>query len=108
MTARHIAALVVLWCGVGVVGFSAIGALIVREFADRLHFLSPAAVLGAPLVIIGVAIDSTPGRTMAKLIFIAVLLAASGPVTAVATARAGPQPSLEEIAQLETEHENAS
>ncbi|MFC5908873.1 monovalent cation/H(+) antiporter subunit G [Streptacidiphilus monticola] len=87
MTARHLAALVLLVPGCAALLLSAAGLLLLRDVYDRLHALAPASSLGAPLVVLALAVDTGPGRAAVKLLFTGVLIAAGGAVTTSALGR---------------------
>ncbi|PYC61039.1 hypothetical protein C7C46_33830, partial [Streptomyces tateyamensis] len=53
----------------------------------RLHALSPASSLGAPLISLALAVETGPGRGAAKLLVIGALLAVGGTVTTMAIGR---------------------
>ncbi|MFJ6216387.1 cation:proton antiporter [Streptomyces sp. NPDC092296] len=91
MTPRHLVALALLVCGIAVLLLSALALLVLPGPYARLHALSPAGSLGAPLVAVALAVDTGPGRAAVKLLFIAVLLAAGGAVTTMAIGRATAQ-----------------
>lgn len=78
---------VLLGAGVLVAVASAIGALVVRDVLDRLHFLSPVTSLAAPLVGVAMAVENGWSATTAGILFTVFLLALSGPVLASATGR---------------------
>lgn len=84
-----VVAAVLLAAGVGVIVVSAVGLLAGGALLDRLHHLTPASSVGAPLVVAALALgDDHPGRSTAKLLLIALLLTAGGPVVSMATGRA--------------------
>jgi multicomponent Na+:H+ antiporter subunit G len=85
--ARHIAALVCETGGTVVVVASALAALGMRHAYNRLHFLTPATSLGAPLIGVGLVLENGWGLTAGLDILIVVLLALSAPVLEAATAR---------------------
>ncbi|MQS16870.1 monovalent cation/H(+) antiporter subunit G [Streptomyces kaniharaensis] len=85
---RHVVALVLLCAGTAALLLAAAGLVVLPGPYLRLHALSPAATLGAPLVALALAVDTGPGRAAAKLLVIGLLLAAGGTVTTMAVARA--------------------
>ncbi len=87
MTPRHVVALVLLVAGTAVLLLAALGLLALPGTLARLHALAPATSLGAPLVVLGLAVDTGPGRAAVKLLVIGALLAVGGPVTAMAIGR---------------------
>ncbi|MFJ9847378.1 monovalent cation/H(+) antiporter subunit G [Kitasatospora sp. NPDC101155] len=87
MTGRHDVALVLLCAGTTALLLAALALVVLPGPYLRLHALSPAAALGAPLVALALALDTGPGRAAAKLLVIGLLLAAGGTVTTMAVAR---------------------
>ncbi|MCG6494212.1 monovalent cation/H(+) antiporter subunit G [Kitasatospora sp. A2-31] len=84
---RHTAALVLLCAGTAVLLLSAVALAVLPGPYLRLHALSPASTLGAPLVALALAVDTGPGRAALKLLVIGLLTAAGGTVTTMAVAR---------------------
>lgn len=78
---------VLLFCGVGVVVLSSFAALWLRGLFVRLHFLTPATTVGAPLIGIALGIANGWGLTTALILLTVFLLAFCGPVVEVATGR---------------------
>lgn len=72
--------------GTAALVLACLGASLARGGLVRLHYVSAAAVLGAPVLILGVLLHD-PGDWF-KLLLIASLLAGTSPVTSAATARA--------------------
>ncbi|MGW2250202.1 monovalent cation/H(+) antiporter subunit G [Kitasatospora sp. NPDC001660] len=87
MTGRHAVALVLLCAGTAALLLSTLALIVLPGPYLRLHALSPAAALGAPLVALALAVDTGPGRAAAKLLVIGLLLAVGGTVTTMAVAR---------------------
>lgn len=83
-----VAAAVLLWLGVAVLLLSCVGAVAARDVRDRLHHVALAAVVGAPLVALSLALTAGSWRSGLKLLLIAGLLIATAPATSAATARA--------------------
>ncbi|WP_225830048.1 monovalent cation/H(+) antiporter subunit G [Streptomyces sp. NK08204] len=83
----HVAALVCEAGGTVVVVASALAALGMRHSFTRLHFLTPATSLGAPLIGAGLVLENGWGLTAGLDILIVALLALSAPVLEAATAR---------------------
>ena len=77
--------------GIAVVVLTSLGALVLRGVYNRLHFLTPATSVGAPLIWIGLVILEGMGLTTGLALLIVVLLAVSGPVLEVATGRVAGQ-----------------
>jgi monovalent cation/proton antiporter MnhG/PhaG subunit len=88
MALRHLIALVLLVTGSAVLLLSACALLVLPAPYARLHALSPATSLGAPLIALALAVDTGPGRGAVKLLVIGALLAAGGPITTMAIGRA--------------------
>jgi multicomponent Na+:H+ antiporter subunit G len=87
MTA-HTIALVLVGLGCVVIALSVVGAVVVvDDVFVKLHFLTPVTSLGAPLVAVGLCVESGQPWVIAELLVIALLLALSGPVLESATAR---------------------
>lgn len=78
--------LVALGCAVTVL--AVIGAMIVPGGVFvRLHFLTPITSVGVPLVAVGLCVENGNPFAVAEMLFIALLVAASGPVLESATGR---------------------
>ena len=80
--------LIVMWLGVAAVVAAALGLLLVRDPADRLHLPSPMNTIGSVLVVLAVAVETGWGRAAVKDLLIALLLVGGGTVAASATAQA--------------------
>ncbi|MEU6172493.1 monovalent cation/H(+) antiporter subunit G [Streptantibioticus parmotrematis] len=91
MTPRHVCALVLLVAGIAVLLLSALGLVVLSRPYGRLHALTPATTLGAPLVCLALAVETGAGRAAVKLLIIGVLIAAGGSVTTMAVGRATAQ-----------------
>lgn len=87
MNVLHAVAVTCFGAGVAVVVLSGLGALRVRRVEDRLHYLSPATALGAPLVGLGLVIANGWGLTSANIALVCVLMAVTGPVLTSAALR---------------------
>lgn len=77
-----------LWCGVVVAVCSAVGMLLLRDPADRLHLTAPLNTAAGVLVPLAVAVQTGWGRAAVKDVFIALLLVGSGAVVTAATGQA--------------------
>ncbi|MEV8565514.1 monovalent cation/H(+) antiporter subunit G [Streptomyces sp. NPDC051322] len=77
--------------GTVVVIWSVLAALTVRRAYNRLHFVTPATSLGAPLIGVALGIENGWGLTTALDELIIVLLAITGPVLESATGRVAAQ-----------------
>lgn len=73
------------------VALGGVGLLAARDTALRLHYLTPASSLGAPLIVAALAVDAGWTRAAFKLVLIAVLLVGSGAITTSALGRAREQ-----------------
>lgn len=87
----HLCAQVLLGCGVAVLLLSALALVVLPGPYARLHALAPATSLGLPLIALALALETGAGRTAVKLLFIALLSAAAGPVTSMAIGRRAAQ-----------------
>jgi multisubunit Na+/H+ antiporter MnhG subunit len=83
-----VTALILLWAGVVVSVCAALGMLLVRDPADRLHLTSPLNTLGATLVAVAVAVETGWGRAAVKDLVIGLLLLGTGAVVSAATGQA--------------------
>ncbi|MFH9979079.1 cation:proton antiporter [Streptomyces sp. NPDC017179] len=91
MTPRHLTVLVLLWAGVGCMLLSAVAVLRLRGTLMRLHALAPPSCAGVPLIALAVAVDQGVGRAAVKTLFIGLLFAVGGTVTAISVGRASQQ-----------------
>ncbi|MFB6805249.1 cation:proton antiporter [Streptomyces sp. NPDC056387] len=91
MTPHHVVVLVLLWAGVACMLLSAAALVRLRGTLMRLHALAPAPVAGVPLIATAVAVDQGAGRAAVKTLFIGLLFALGGTVTAIAVGRAARQ-----------------
>lgn len=89
--ALHVLALVLYGTGIAVVVATVAGALMVRRVYNRLHYLTPATSLGAPLIGLALAIENGWSLTTAEIVFTVALLSLSGPVLESATGRVAAQ-----------------
>jgi multicomponent Na+:H+ antiporter subunit G len=78
---------VLLFVGVAIVVVSSCGALWLRGVFVRLHFLSPVTSVAAPLIAIALGLENGWGLTTGLILLTVAILAFSGPVVEVATAR---------------------
>lgn len=79
-------ALVSLGCAVAVL--ATVGAAVMPGGVfNRLHFLTPVTSAGVPSAAVGLAVESGRPFTVAELLFVAVVVGASGPVLESATGR---------------------
>lgn len=88
MAIHHVFALVLLVLGAAVLILSALSLVVLPRPYGRLHALSPATSLGAPLIVLALAVETGPGRAAAKFLVMGALIAAAGPVTTMAIGRA--------------------
>jgi multicomponent Na+:H+ antiporter subunit G len=85
----HLVGLALVSLGSAVIVLSAVGAAVMPGGVfNRLHFLTPMTSVGLPLVAVGLGVDSGQPFTIAELLFIALLMAVSGPVLESATGEA--------------------
>jgi multisubunit Na+/H+ antiporter MnhG subunit len=86
--ARHIGADVLLGLAVAVVISAAVGVLVMRDPYQKLHFVTPAALIAPVLVALAVLVqmglDENTGETCLALLFMVV----AGPFLSHATVRA--------------------
>jgi multisubunit Na+/H+ antiporter MnhG subunit len=78
-----------IWSGVALCAFAAVRLLLTRDRFLRLHFVSLASVLAAPLVIAGLALACwSSWHDVAKLVIIGALLFVTGPATVITAGHA--------------------
>jgi monovalent cation/proton antiporter MnhG/PhaG subunit len=88
VSARHVAELILVSAGVGVVLLSCLGVLLMRDAFDRLHYTGPAATLGTVLIVAAVVVREGVSQIGAKSILLCLVIVVTNPVLASATARA--------------------
>jgi monovalent cation/proton antiporter MnhG/PhaG subunit len=88
VSASELIGAILLVLGCVCIVFACLGTALMRDTYDRLHFVAVAAMVGAPLVVVSLALDAGSWRSALKLLLIGLLLAAGGPVTSAVTARA--------------------
>lgn len=88
MSPRGLATDVLVVTGAVILLISAAGQLLRRDVRDRIHYASLAAMVGAPLVALGLALVSTPWRPGVKVVLIGAVVVVSGPIVSSVTARA--------------------
>lgn len=88
MNVREAVADVLLALGGLVLVLAALGLVVRGDVRDRIHYAALAAVVGAPLVVAGLAITATDWRSAVKLILVGLLVAGTGPALSAVTARA--------------------
>lgn len=76
-----------VWAGVAVLLLACLGAAVLSDVRDRLHAVSVASVVGAPLATIGLAIGASTWQEATKLLLIGLLLLATAPATSAVTGR---------------------
>jgi monovalent cation/proton antiporter MnhG/PhaG subunit len=86
MSPAHLLSTALMSLGAMVLVLASVGAAAPRSAFVRLHYASLSAMLGAPLVLLGVIVRD-PGDWF-KLLLIVALLAGTSPVAGAATARA--------------------
>lgn len=88
----HAIGLALTALGTTVVALSVVSAVIVRgDVFNRLHLVTPVTSIGAPLIAVGLCIDSGQPWVMAEVLFIMLMLFVSGPVLESATGRVAAQ-----------------
>ena len=89
--AARTAVLVLCAAGIAVVVASALGAAVMCKAYNRMHFISPATSLGAPLIGAALGIENGWGLTTGLIVLIVGLLALTGPALEAATGRVAAQ-----------------
>ncbi|WP_265863493.1 monovalent cation/H(+) antiporter subunit G [Streptomyces sp. SKN60] len=87
MDARTVCAAVLLTAGVAVLLLAVLALQVLPGPYARLHALSPATSLGAPLVLLALAVAEGSARRAAPLLVVAVLVGVGGALTAPALGR---------------------
>ncbi|WP_405783204.1 cation:proton antiporter [Streptomyces sp. NBC_00859] len=87
MDIRQICAVALMCCGSAALVLSVLALLVLPGPYARLHALAPATSLGLPLICLALAVDAGPGRTAVKFLFIAAVMAVTGPVVTISIAR---------------------
>ncbi|MFC0548597.1 cation:proton antiporter [Kutzneria chonburiensis] len=82
---------VLLAAGCLVVVASSIGAVLVRDFYRRLHWLTPVTSVGGPLIGLSVSVANGWGLTTAVVMLTVVILGVTGPVLTAAIGRTAAQ-----------------
>jgi monovalent cation/proton antiporter MnhG/PhaG subunit len=82
---------VLLAAGCLVVVASSIGAVLVRDFYRRLHWLTPVTSIGGPLIGLSVSVANGWSLTTAVVMLTVAILGITGPVLTAAVGRAGAQ-----------------
>lgn len=83
----QVISVVLLWAGVAALFVASLGVAAVRDAFDRLHFLAFAATVGAPLIVVSLALQASGWRSALKLVLIGAILFGTGPATTAVTAR---------------------
>ncbi|MDP8970236.1 MAG: monovalent cation/H(+) antiporter subunit G [Actinomycetota bacterium] len=86
MTPQRIVVVVLLTVGVSVQLVCAIGVLVTRDALDRLHFVSPAGILGAVPLLAAVILEGSVSHA-ARTVFVGVVLVVASPFVNRAIAR---------------------
>jgi len=79
---------ILLGAGILVIAASVVGVLVMPNLPDRLHFLTPATSVGAPLVAGAVVVREALSHAGIASILVALTLMVYGPVLGHATIRA--------------------
>jgi multicomponent Na+:H+ antiporter subunit G len=85
---KEVAVAVLLGAGVVVELASVLGALLLRDAFDRLHFTAPATTLGPLAIAAAVIVRESFSQAGIKALLVAVVLLVTNPVLTHATARA--------------------
>ncbi len=88
MTARHLAAAILLWAAVGIGVVCAVALLVMRDLNERLHFLAPIATVSAVLITAAVIVEARLSSAGIKAILVTVILIGTNTILTHATARA--------------------
>lgn len=91
MSVLHAVAVTCFGAGVTVVVLTGLAALRVRRVEDRLHYLTPATSLGAPLVGLGLVIANGWGLTSAQIAVTCTVMVVTGPALTSAVLRVAGQ-----------------
>ncbi|MER7340145.1 monovalent cation/H(+) antiporter subunit G [Streptomyces sp. NPDC000075] len=84
---REACAVVLLAAGTGVLLLSGAALLALPRPHARLHALTPASSLGAPLCALALAVAAGPGREAGKLLVVAALMVLGGTLATLAVGR---------------------
>lgn len=88
MSPRELVGDVLLVAGAAWLLVAALGLLLRRDVRDRIHYAALAAMVGAPLVVVALAVTADGWQLAVKLLVIAALIAGTGPVLSSVTGRA--------------------
>jgi len=83
-----LAADVLLAAGGAVLVLGAVGLVVRRDVRDRIHYAALTSVVGAPLVVVGLALTAGSWHPAVKLLLVGALLAGTGPALSTVTGRA--------------------
>lgn len=86
-----VVAAVLVGTGAAVAVLAALGALLLGRVRDRLHLLTPVTSIAAPLVGMGIAVDTGVHLATAMVLVTVAVLAGTGPALAAATGRVSAQ-----------------
>lgn len=86
MSARHVAAEVLVWIGVALILIACLGMVAMRSAYDRLHFSGP-AILGVMFVAASVVVKESFSLIGNKSVLIAVLVLLGSPLITQASGR---------------------
>ena len=89
MSPTDVLAGILLAIGVIVQLLCSIGVIAMDDVFDRMHFLSPASVIGPAAIAAAIVVKETVSLASVKAVIVAVLLALTSPILTHATARAG-------------------
>jgi multisubunit Na+/H+ antiporter MnhG subunit len=88
MTFGHVVVAILLGLTVLTCWLCALGILIMHGAFDKLHYLSPASLIGGFFLLIAMLVEKGLSADMGKVLLIVVLLWVSNPILTYASARA--------------------
>lgn len=74
--------------GVGIELLCCLALLVIDDVYDRLHYLGPAGTLGPLFIALAIAVQRGYSIASSKALFVALIMAATGPIVTHALARA--------------------
>jgi multisubunit Na+/H+ antiporter MnhG subunit len=83
----HLAAVVLVSLGTGVIVAAALAALLARDVLHRVHLVTVITSLGGPLLAAGLSVQNGWGLTTASILLPTALLFLTGPALSAATVR---------------------
>ncbi len=88
MTPRLVMSALLLFSGVALELLCCLGVLLARGAPNRLHYLTPATILGPLFIAVAVVVSGSGFQASAKALLIVVILLIAGPILSHATGRA--------------------